>query len=187
MGRKSLAVATAILTGAVLASQGCQSAPVLPDVSGTHLAHEANVQGDEKTIQAIMSVFKQAEEAVHRKDLDALMGLYADDYSHGGYTKASIRAVWHDLFERYHDFSSTHIFTAIKVEARKAVPIAHITCSGSLWAISNETNHRVNIDSWYGEVHHLTNEHGAWRLAGTFWEIPRAKESRPAFLPHPFF
>jgi hypothetical protein len=124
---------------------------------------------------------------VKRKDLDGLMALYSEDYKHGGYTKDSVRAVWSDLFTHYHDFAGNHIFSKIKVEAGTTVPQAHVTCTGSLWAMSNETGQRVNIDSWYGEVHNLTFDHGAWHMAGTYWEIPRAKESRPAFLPHPFF
>ena len=186
---KQPAVAIGILTGVIVASQGCQSspAPVFPDITGTHLSEGADIQGDDRTVQAILSLFKKAEDAVHRKDLDGLMVLYPENYSHGGYTKDSVRAVWRDLFSQYHDFAGTHIFSKIKVDAGKTVPTAHVTCTGSLWAMSNETGQRVNIDSWYGEVHHLTFEQGGWHLAGTFWEIPRAKESRPAFLPHPFF
>jgi hypothetical protein len=178
-----------ILLGAVAVFQGCQTAPppAVSDISGTHLSAGADIQGDDRTVQAILSLFKKAEDAVKRKDLDGLMALYSEDYKHGGYTKDGVRAVSSDLFANYHDFSGTHIFSKIKVDAGKTIPQAHVTCSGSLWAISNETGQRVNIDSWYGEVHHLTFDHGAWHLAGTFWEIPRAKESRPAFLPHPFF
>ena len=178
-----------ILLGLVIVSQGCQTSPppVFPDTSGTHISQGADIQGDEKDVQAILAIFQKAEEAVHRKDVDALMALYSENYSHGGYTKDSVRAVWSDLFANHRDFSGTHIFSTVKVEARKTQPIAHVTCTGSLWAISNETGQRVNIDSWYGEVHHLIFQHGVWHLAGTFWEIPRAKESRPAFLPHPFF
>lgn len=190
MDSKCLAVAIVILImGAVIVSQGCQSAPppVFTGISGTHLSPGADIQGDEKNVQAILAIYQKAGEAVRRKDLDGLMALYAESYKHSGYTKDSVRAVWSDLFAHYHDFSETHIFSAIKVEAGKTLPVAHVTCTGSLWAISDETGQRVNIDSWYGEVHHLIFEHGAWHLAGTFWEIPRAKESRPAFLPHAFF
>lgn len=183
------AVAIGILTGVLVASQGCQSSPppVFSDIRGTHLSEGADIQGDDRTVQAILSLFKKAEDAVQRKDLDGLMDLYSEDYKHGGYTKNSVRAVWRDLLTQHHDFAGAHIFSKIKVDAGKTVPVAHVTCTGSLWAMSNETGQRVNIDSWYGEVHHLTFEHGTWHLAGTFWEIPRANEQRPAFLPHPFF
>ena len=186
---KHPAVAIGILASVLVASQGCQSSPppVFPEISGTHLLQGADIQGDDKTAQAILSVFKKAEDAIHSKDLDALMQLYSENYQHGGYTKDSVRAVWKDLFDHHHDFADTHVFSKIKIQEDKTIPQAHVTCTGSLWAISNETGQRVNIDSWYGEMHHLTLEHGAWHLAGTFWEIPRGKESRPAFLPHPFF
>jgi hypothetical protein len=186
---KHPAVAIGILTGVLVASQGCQTSPppVFPEISGTHLAEGADIQGDPQTVQAILALFKKAEDAVKRKDLDGLMALYSEQYKHGGYTKDTVRATSSDLFAQYHDFSGTHVFSKIKVDATKTIPQAHVTCTGSLWAISNETSQRVNIDSWYGEVHHLTFEHGTWQMAGTFWEIPRAKESRPAFPPHPFF
>lgn len=189
MHYKYQAVAIGILTSMFVSSYGCQSSPppVFSDINGTHLSEGADIQGNDQSVQAILSVFKKAEDAVKREDLDGLMTLYSEDYKHGGYTKDSVRAVYSDLFAQYRDFSGTHIFSKIKVDADKTVPQAHVTCTGSLWAISNETGQRVNIDSWYGEVHHLTFDHGAWHLAGTFWEIPRAKESRPAFLPHPFF
>ncbi len=189
MDDKYPVVAMTILMGVAIVSQGCQSdlLPVISNISGAHLSQDAGIHGDEKGIQAIMSVFKQAEEAVHHKDLDALMALYSEHYSHGGYTKDSIRAVWSDLFEHYHEFSSRHIFSAIKVGARNTQPIAHVTCTGSLWAMSNETGQRVMIDIWHGEVHHLIFENVTWHLAGTLGEIPRAKESDPTSRPHPFF
>ena len=179
----------AFLMGAIIAAQGCQSSspPIFPDATGTYFSQGADIKGEDKTVQAILSTFKQAEDAVHRKDLDALMEFYSDNYKHGGYTKDSVKAVWRDLFEHYHDFADNHIFSKVKIDPGKTPPQAQITCTGSLWAISNETGQRVNIDSWFGEVHYLTHEHGRWHLAGTFWEIPRAKESRAAFLPHPFF
>ena len=86
---KHSAVAIGILTGVLVASQGCQSSPppVFPDISGTHLSEGADIQGDPQTVQAILALFKKAEDAVKRKDLDGLMALYSDQYKHGGYTK----------------------------------------------------------------------------------------------------
>jgi hypothetical protein len=189
MEGKGLTLTIAMVIGAILASQGCQSAPppAISDISGTHFAEGAVIQVDKNSSQAILSLFKEAEDAVHREDLDALMTLYSDHYSHGGYTKDDVRAFWRDLFKHYHDFSVAHIFSVIKMDMRQKLLVAHVTCTGYVVAISNETGQRVNIDSWLGEVHHLTFEHERWHLGGTFWEIPRAKESRPAIMPHPFF
>lgn len=74
-----------------------------------------------------MSLFKKAEDAVQRKDLDGLMDLYSEDYKHGGYTKNSVKSVWRDLLTHHHDFVGTHIFSKIKVDAEKTVPVAHVT------------------------------------------------------------
>ena len=183
---KRRAVTIGLLMGGIIGLQGCTQ-PTFPDLRGTHLPPAADIQGDEKNVEAIKSVFMRAEDAIHRKDLSALMELYSESYKHGGYTKNTVKAVWEDLFEHNHDFSDTHIFSKIKIERQKAQPQAQITCTGSLWAISNDTAKRVNIDSWYGEIHYLTYEQGSWRLAGHFWEIPRGKETRPTLLPHPFF
>jgi ketosteroid isomerase-like protein len=160
---------------------------VFPDTTGIHLSEGADIQGDDQTVQAVLSVFTKAREAVIHKDIDGLMALYSENYLHGGYTKQNVREVWNDLFAKYDDFSGTHTFAKIQIQTDKRVPAAHVTCTGSLWATSNKTNQRVHIDSWTGEVHHLISERGAWYLAGTYWEIPPGKESRPSFKPHPFF
>ena len=57
------AVAIGILTGVLVASQGCQSSPppVFSDIRGTHLSEGADIQGDDQTVQAILSLFKKAE------------------------------------------------------------------------------------------------------------------------------
>ena len=82
----------------------------------------------------------------------------------------------------------THILTRFVVEENRTPPTAQVTCSGSLWAISNQTGERVNIDSWFGEVHYMIYEDGAWRIRGQAWEPPLVeKESRFARPPHPFF
>jgi hypothetical protein len=97
------------------------------------------------TAADIQKSFKQAEDALKRTDLDSLMDFYADQYKHRGFTKDSLKAEWKHLFREYTD----------------RVPLtAQVTCTGSLWAISNDTNQRVNIDSWYNEIHYLANVEG---------------------------
>jgi hypothetical protein len=121
-----------------------------------------------------------------RRDLDTLMALYSEGYKHHGYTKEIFRTIWNDLFQDYHDFSSTHIFSKIRVEVERTAKTAMITCTGSLWATSNFTGQRVNIDSWFGDIHYLIYEGGAWRLQGHAWDAAM-KETRYALPPHPFF
>lgn len=175
--------------GLVLELQGCHLGPLpsVPDIRGTYISQSATIQADKKTVDEILSVFKQAEDAVRHRDLDALMALYADNYKHHGFTKDSLRVEWKQLFQDYRDFSTTHVLTRISVEPEKTSSTAQITCTGSLWAISNETNERVNIDSWFGEVHYLAYLGGAWRMRGHAWEVLNPKDTRMARPPHPFF
>ena len=172
--------------GIAIALQSCHS-PYVPDLDGTYVPHSATIQTDKKTEAEILRSFKQAEDAVKHKDIESLVNLYADNYRHTGYTKDSLRYEWTQLFERYHDFSMTHVLTRIVVDRGRTPPTADVTCTGSLWAISNETNQRVNIDSWFGEVHYLIYTDGVWRLRGHAWEMLNPKDTRTAPPPHPFF
>jgi hypothetical protein len=45
-------------------------------------------------------------------------------------------------------------------------PTARIICTGALWATLDGTDHRVNLSSWAGDIHHLSYEQGAWRIVG---------------------
>jgi len=102
-----------ILVGIAFELQGCHGEPLpsAPDLSGTYISQSATVQADKSTVDKILSTFKQAEEAVQHRDLDALMVLYSDDYKHRGFTKNTLRTEWKQLFQEYHDFSSTHVLT----------------------------------------------------------------------------
>jgi hypothetical protein len=51
--------------------------------------------------------------------------------------------------------------------------------------MSRQTGDRVNVDSWYGEVHHLIYEDGIWRIRGHAGEAPKGIQFGVA--PHPFF
>ena len=174
-----------ICLGVVTGLQACQY--YIPDLDGTYVAHSADIQADRKTLNDILSAFKRAEAALRRRDVDGIMELYSDSYTYHSFNKLTLRQVWTDLFQGNHDFSTTHVFTKIKLEADSTPQTAQIVCTGSLWAISNETNERVNLDSWFGEVHHMVSENGKWRIRGHAWEGLTEKEPRFARPPHPFF
>ena len=179
-----------VLSGLILGLQGCHFGPLpsVPDIRGTYIAQSATIQADKKTVDEILATFKQAEQAVQQRDLDTLMALYADNYLHHGFTKESLRTEWKQLFQDYDQFSPTHVLTRITMESGKNPPTAEVTCTGSLWGISIETKERVNIDSWFGEVHYLTYTNGAWRLRGHAWEVfLNPKDTRTMRPPHPFF
>ncbi|TAJ29367.1 MAG: hypothetical protein EPO64_03985 [Nitrospirae bacterium] len=189
MDRKKIAVGAGTLVSLLISLQGCHLGPLppTPDLGGTFIAHSADIQVDENTVAEIMSAFKRTEEAVRHRDLDGVMALYTEGYKHRGFTKDTIRTVWKNLFETHHDFSGSHIFTRIKVLPERTPKTVMITCTGSLWAVSNETGQRENIDSWYGEVHYLEYSDSGWRIAGHAWEVLMPKETRFAPPPHPFF
>jgi ketosteroid isomerase-like protein len=184
---RTTVVAIGVVMGLTIELQGCRLGlqPSMPDIGATTIAHTAEIQADDQTIKEIMSTFKRADEALRRMDLNALMDLYSEDYKHQGYTKELIRRRWEGLFQSYYDFSSTHVFSKITVEAGK-VPKAEITCTGSLWVSSTRTGERVNIDSWFGAVHLLSYEGGAWRIRGHAEETP-IMEKRYELPPHPLF
>ena len=190
-GRKGLAVnrvglgISSLLVMILL--QSCHSAPYVPDLDGTYVPHSATIQTDPTTEADILNSFKRAENAMRRKDLDALMNFYADNYTHTGFTKDRLKTEWTRLFQDYRDFSTTHVLTRIVVDAERVPRTAQATCTGSLWAISNVTNQRVNIDSWYNEIHHLAYVDGAWRIQGHAWEVLNPADTRTARPPHPFF
>jgi hypothetical protein len=120
--------------------QSCHVVPYVPDLDGTYVPHSATVETDRNNAAAILNSFKQAETAVKRKDLDSLMNFYADNYNHTGFTKDSLRTEWKRLFQDYRDFSATHVLTRIVVDADRVPRTAQVTCTGSLWAIANDTN-----------------------------------------------
>ncbi len=184
--RATVVVISAVI-GLMIELQGCHLGfqPSMPDIGATTIAHTAEIQADDQTLKEIMSTFKRADQALRRMDLNALMDLYSEGYTHNGYTKELIRRDWEVLFQSYYDFSSTHVFSKIKVEVGK-VSKTEITCTGSLWASSTRTGERVNIDSWFGAVHLLTYEDGVWRIRGHVGETPR-KETRYTLPPHPLF
>jgi len=98
-------------------------------------------------------------------DLDALMAVYSDHYSHLGLRKDDMETMWGDLFARYRRFSSNHSFARIDVTPGEP-PVAEVTCSGSLWATSKETGKRTSVDSWLWEAHILVYENGQWKIRG---------------------
>ncbi len=184
--RRGMTLVLIVLMGGVIGLAGCRFGlpPDMPDIGRTQLAHGA-VQADERALTEILDTFSKADEALRKQDLDALMTIYSQTYKYHGYDKDRLRLLWKDLFLLHTQFSTTHVFSKIVVNANATPPTAEITCSGSLWAVSKLTGQRVNIDSWFGEVHHTIYEDGAWRIRGHAWEIP--DPGRYVLSLHPFF
>lgn len=172
-----------VALGATMWLHGCAVAPLMHR-GGIMVDRFAEVKADDKTVGEILAAFNRAEDAVHAQNLDALMNIYSQGYSYHGFTRGDLRKIWGDLFTHYQGLTSNHIFSRIATESGKQ-PTAEITCTGSLWGISKDNGERVNIDSWYGEVHHLVYEDGAWRVRGHAGPTPKVLQF--GVTPHPFF
>lgn len=172
-----------VLAGVAIWAHGCNLSE-LPDVGRIDVDHRAVIKADDKTVGDILAAFNRAEEALHARDIDALMDVYAQDYHYHDLMKDDVRKIWENLFAKYSQISSTHVFSQVVAEGRKP-STAKITCTGRLWGTSKESGERVILDSWFFELHHLVSEEGAWRVRGVPGEPPEAL-GLPV-TPHPFF
>jgi hypothetical protein len=159
--------------------------PALPDAGEIHLGRWAEIKGSDKDVSEILAAFNRAEEALHARDLDGLMALYSEQYHYHGLSKSDLKKIWEEMFARYDNLASTHMFSRIHVGGSAKEPTAEITCTGSLWGLSKETGKRVIIDSWFYEIHHVAYEDGAWRIRGHAGEDTKALPFGTS--PHPFF
>ena len=142
----------------------------------------ADIQADAETVDHIEEVFNRAEDAIGEKDLDALMTVYAETYRYQDLTKEDMRKI--GFFEQYDRISTLHAFSRIMVTPGNH-PTADITCTGALWATSDQSDQRVNLSAWAGDIHHLSNEHGTWRIVGQGRNAPNRSEFGQA--PPPLF
>lgn len=157
-----------------------------PAVAESRLLPGAETEADEKTVKELLAVFERADRAVRSRDLDGVMAVYSDRYNYHGLKKSDIRKIWKDLFEHYDDIDSTHLFSRIApVVSVGPGESVEITCSGNVRAVSKISRLRVPIDSWYGEVHHMIREDGAWRIRGNLGDVQTVLPFGTA--PHPLF
>lgn len=153
----------------------------------TQLAPGTTQEVDAKTLKELLATFEQAEQAMQARDIDAIMGLYSDDYLYHGLKKADIRKIWGQLFEQYKELESFHTFSAIRTVGGSGGKLtAELTCTGVIWGTSKMTTLRAPVDSWYEEIHYLKRENGRWRITGNI-----GGESQPVLqfgiAPHPLF
>jgi len=160
-------------------------APLPNLLAMTQILPEAKVDGDPQHIHEIIGTFDRAQEAIRARDLDALMVLYAQNYHYHGLKKADIRKIWGELFAHYDFIANIHTFSGIKIGGSAKHATAEITCTGSLWARSEETKQRIPIDSWHQEVHRLVREEDGWRIVGHLGGEPAIRQFGSA--PHPLF
>lgn len=158
----------------------------LNDESGARIriGNNAEIRADAKTVRAIEDTFNQAEEAIQRGDLDSLMELYSKDYRYKILTRKDIEVIWKDFFFKYHNIATNHSFSRIVVKEGNPLT-AEILCTGSIWATTNQTDERVNLASWLGDIHFLIYENGSWRIRGQGRKSPDLKSF--GGIPPPLF
>lgn len=143
------------------------------------------IEVDEATVNAVVTTFEQAEQAIKAHDLDKVMAVYSLQYNYHGLKKDDLRKIWKDLFDEYQEIASTHLFTKMAKIGTGRDAVVEVTCTGHLWARSKTSGLYVPIDSWYEEVHYVVLEDGAWRIRGNLGESPRVLPFGTA--PHPLF
>lgn len=181
MHRRPRPVGIVSMAGLVLAMT-LAALPVAATVEMLDLSKN-NVEG--RTIEAVLAMFRHADEAIRDRNLDQVTALYSDQYNYHGLRKSDIRAVWANLFDEYQEISSHHLFSRIAKVGAGSDTMIEVTCTGHLWAISKTSGLRVPIDSWHEEIHYLVFEKGAWRIRGNAGESPRVMPFGTA--PHPLF
>ena len=150
-----------------------------------YLVPDASVEIDKQTmahdpqatphpmVAEVLGAFERAEQAVEAQSLDELMAFYSTDYNYHGLKVPDVRRVWKEVFTHYHELSSTHLFSHVKLFRSGARWNAELTCTGGLYGTERESGKRITIDSWFREVHYLVKETGAWRFLGNAGDAPR--------------
>ncbi len=167
----------------------CAELKVLPgtsfEINGQLISDHADVV-EHPTLKEILAAFARAEDAVQRRDIDALMAFYATGYNYHGLKQSDVRRVWGEVFTHYRRISSTHVFTKLRVSGTGSQTRAEMTCTGGLYGTPKESGSRVTLDSWFREVHYLAKENGAWRFLGNAGNAPRTAPFTSA-PHHPLF
>ena len=152
----------------------------------TQVNSNSTQEVDRETVNELMAIFDQAEQAMQSHDLDGIMAIYADDYAYHGLKKSDIKAIWTKLFEHYNELESMHTFSVIRKGGSAGNLTVEITCTGVIWGTSKQSKLRTPVDSWAEEIHYITKDNGRWRIIGH-----ASGEIEPpiqfGIAPHPLF
>jgi ketosteroid isomerase-like protein len=179
MKRRSVLKIILILAGALILTQ---YPPPTPVAAAVEFAPGVGGDADQPVIKEMVAAFNEAEAAVKKSDLDALMKFYALAYNYHGLKRSDVRRVWEEVFLHYREISSSHVFTELKLGQADGVGKAYVTCTGGLHGTEKQTGKPITIDSWAREVHYLVKEEGAWRFLGNAGGT--SPSTAPASAPH---
>jgi hypothetical protein len=183
VNRRGVLKIVLILAGTLILTQ-CR--PPTPVAAAVGFAPGVGADADRLVIKELVAAFNEAEAAVKKADLDAVMKFYATTYNYHGLKRLDVRRVWEEVFLHYGNLSSSHVFTELKLIQADGVRKAYVTCTGGLYGMEKQTGKAITIDSWVREVHYLVKEEGVWRFLGN---AGGASPSAPAASAphHPLF
>ena len=179
MNRRGVFKIVLILAGTLILTQ-CR--PPTPIAAAVEVAPGVGADADRLVIKELVAAFNEAEAAVKKADLDAVMKFYATTYNYHGLKRSDVRRVWEEVFLHYGNLSSSHVFTELKLIQADGERKAYVTCTGGLHGTEKQTGKAITIDSWVREVHYLVKEEGAWRFLGNAGGA--SPSAPPASAPH---
>jgi ketosteroid isomerase-like protein len=168
-----------ILAGTLILTQGRPSTSVAATIE---FAPGVGADADLPVIKELVAAFNEADAAVKKADLEALMKFYGTTYNYHGLKRSDVRRVWEEVFRHYEKISSSHFFTELELVRADGVRKAYVTCTGWLNGTERQSGKPVTIDSWVREVHYLVKEEGTWRFVGNAGGAPSS--APPASAPH---
>lgn len=165
MKRRGVLKIILILAGTLILTQ-CR--PPTPVAAAVDFAPGVGADADQPVIKELVAAFNEAEAAIKKADLDALMKFYATTYNYHGLKSSDVRRVWEEVFLHYRNISSSHVFAELKLVQADSTEKAkaYVTCTGGLYGTEKQTGKPITIDSWVREVHYLIKVEGRWRFLG---------------------
>jgi hypothetical protein len=133
------------------------------------LSPSDDIEATEEQIEEINSFFDALERAIIREDIDLVMTFYSEEYFHRGITKDQVRRLWANIFRKYDNLKSVHVFSNIKfVEDEEGLDEGLVVCTGTLMGTTagSKSKRRITIDSWAEQNHYLYREKGSWKITG---------------------
>ncbi|MBI5888065.1 MAG: hypothetical protein HZB82_05050 [Deltaproteobacteria bacterium] len=164
--KKTGTVAVVLLSFMLLLSSFAATADAAPHVQ---FPPSDAIEASKESVKELETFYAKVEEALIKKDVNALMAFYANDYFHNGMTKDIIKALWTNIFKNFDNLNSIHVFSSVLVQENEAV----VACTGTLLGIPKDSKDKqyVAVDRWINQSHWLSKRGGSWQIVGgaTHW------------------
>jgi ketosteroid isomerase-like protein len=154
------------------------------------LPPQGQIHASSEDVKEIEALYNGLEDALAKKDIDAIMSFYADDYDYQHANKAQVKYLWSQELPKFDSLYSVHNFSEVTVQGTEAA----ITCTGVLFGLPTGGADYVVVDSWQTQPHYLTKKDGHWKIVGgaTHWvqgkmKVPGKKKETFTLEFHPFF